>query len=251
MSHSHQYAQTNLQLYAQLCELNFPGESLAAMRQAYELASRLFSGRYRANGKPFIAHLVGTASILAAYGADSKIAIAGMLHAAYLQGQFGDGKSGITANRTRLIRRYVGNEVAELMAEYTRLPWENQVLDEFQSSPERLSSCNPDIIFIRLANDLEDHLDQGMLYCHKPVKGLPNDGAGEPVIVNIARQLGYHNLAAELAAVYREERQTQVPEELCIERKSSFTVGPYRPGCLMNLVTRLRKLFHRTHDQNW
>ena len=59
----HSYAQTNLQLYTQLSDIEYSQEARGQVLRAYELALQLFSGHYRANGKPFIAHLVGTASI--------------------------------------------------------------------------------------------------------------------------------------------------------------------------------------------
>src|SRR5690349_4857301 len=82
-------AQTNVMLYRQLHQIGYGSESLARVRAAYEFAAELFAGRFRACGRPFLAHLVGTTSILAEIGAAEIIVVAGLLHAAYEQGDFG------------------------------------------------------------------------------------------------------------------------------------------------------------------
>jgi (p)ppGpp synthase/HD superfamily hydrolase len=61
------YAQTNLQLYRQLRDRTDADVALVAA--AYELALSLFPRSFRATGKPFLCHLVGTASILDSHGA--------------------------------------------------------------------------------------------------------------------------------------------------------------------------------------
>ena len=59
------YAQTNIQLFNQLRRDGYSKTDLDLVRDAYELAMVLFSGRFQPSGKSFIAHVVGTASILA------------------------------------------------------------------------------------------------------------------------------------------------------------------------------------------
>jgi len=59
----HRFPQTNLQLYRHLAELGYAAADIASAGRAYELALELFPGTYRGSGKPFLAHLVGTAGI--------------------------------------------------------------------------------------------------------------------------------------------------------------------------------------------
>ena len=56
-------AQTNIQLYNQLRREGRPREELVLTRQAYELAASLYSGYYQGDGKPFVTHGVGVASM--------------------------------------------------------------------------------------------------------------------------------------------------------------------------------------------
>ncbi len=82
-------AQTNLSLYRQLHDAGYTHSDVIWVRDAYELAATLFAGQYRGSGKPFVAHLVGTASILAAIDAPPSAVVAGLMHAVYTHGDFG------------------------------------------------------------------------------------------------------------------------------------------------------------------
>jgi hypothetical protein len=129
---------------------------------------RLFSARFRPSGKPFVAHLVGTASILARFGASVTVVTAGLLHAAYDQGDFGSGRNGITEAKRRQVHKGVGAEVEALIAGYTILQWNRStfsaILGELQNRRPGAGrgSIDPsmeNILLIRLANDLEDLVD--------------------------------------------------------------------------------------------
>ena len=115
-------AQTNLQLHNQLAVAGFQVREIQQVDVAYGASLRLFTGRYRANGKPFSAHLVGTASILSRHGAALDVIIAGLLHATYLQGEFGSGNPGASPNRRRWMRQFVSSEVDELLVAYAQFP---------------------------------------------------------------------------------------------------------------------------------
>ena len=96
------YAQTNLQLYAQMLRAAYPETDVDRVRAAYEFALPLFAGAYRGSGKPFIAHLVGTASILVSIRARMPVVVAGLLHAVYASGEFGNGWRGDRDSRRRV-----------------------------------------------------------------------------------------------------------------------------------------------------
>src|SRR5207247_3257336 len=86
------YAQTNLQLYNQLGGAGFSVADLGLVRVAYELATVLFAGRFQPSGKSFIAHVVGTASILASLRLPARVVAAGRLHHVFVNGVFGAGR---------------------------------------------------------------------------------------------------------------------------------------------------------------
>jgi hypothetical protein len=82
------YAQTNIQLFNQLhCNRYYSDTDLKSICNAYSFARKLFAGLVRGSGKPFMCHLVGTASILASLNAPIQVVTAGLLHASYIYGQ--------------------------------------------------------------------------------------------------------------------------------------------------------------------
>jgi GT2 family glycosyltransferase len=56
---------------------------IAEIAQAFVVAQRLFDGIYRPCGRPFLDHVVGTASVLVRYDFLPRVVSAGLLHAAY------------------------------------------------------------------------------------------------------------------------------------------------------------------------
>ena len=89
-----QSGQTNLHLYSQLMQAGHSASELGIVRKAYGLAVQQFAGSFRANGKPFIAHLVRTASILAEAETGIDVTAAGLLHSVFSHGGLGDGSCG-------------------------------------------------------------------------------------------------------------------------------------------------------------
>lgn len=218
------YAQTNLQLYNQLIKADYSEPDLACVAKGYELAMKLFSGRYRANGKPFLAHLIGTASILAGQSSPAHIVVAGLLHAAYMQGDFGDRHDGITEARQAYVAQAVGDQVEAVVAHYTSFVWNTENIFAIRDKLSTLDQATRQVLLIRLANELEDHLDFGMLYCkkdqHARKKTSPN------LLVEVAKGLGHPALADWLADVFRETATTNIPSVLCRKEKVSFVNAP-------------------------
>ena len=117
----HAYAQTNVQLFNQLRSEGYSKKDLSFISDTYEFGMRIFAGFYLPSGKPFLDHLVGTASILAWLRAPVEVVAAGLMHAAYLHGDFGSARRGVTEAKREQLRRVVGNEVEEYIARYDRL----------------------------------------------------------------------------------------------------------------------------------
>jgi hypothetical protein len=67
---------------------------------------------------------------------------------------------------------------------------------------------------MRLANELEDYLDLGVLYCSNAEIRQQSAERRGPIIVDMANKLGFPTLAAELARVFRETMSGKIPLEL-------------------------------------
>jgi GT2 family glycosyltransferase len=71
---------------------------ITLFKQAHWNALVLSSGGYRPCGRPFINHLIGTASVLVHFGFEARLVIVALLHAAYTHAPRMTGGSQITVN---------------------------------------------------------------------------------------------------------------------------------------------------------
>jgi len=237
------YAQTNLQLYAQMLRAAYPENDVDRVRAAYEFALPLFAGAYRGSGKPFIAHLVGTASILVSIRARMPVVVAGLLHAAYASGEFGNGWHGKASwKRARLVDA-VGAEVEDLVTAYTALRWNAQTIAVIHDRLETMDGRGRDVLLVRLANELEDHLDLGVLYCSNAERRRAYVGSSLYRCVDMAARLGFSELANALDAAFKEILSADVPAVFRRSETESFQLAPASHG--LRLGIRLRRLLAR------
>lgn len=220
------YAQTNLQLYAQLRRMATPEEELALVRAGYDLAMQLSPASFRGSGKPLLAHLVGTASILASVRQPVRVVTAGLLHAAYVFGDFGDGHSGLSEPRRERVRRAVGPEVEELVARYTGFDWNKNTIPRIRERVDQLTAIERDVLVIRLANELEDHLDFGVLYCGNGERRRDYIRSPLNQSVDMARRLGFTELASELDAAFTDTLSATLPPALRNGHDYTFVQPP-------------------------
>jgi (p)ppGpp synthase/HD superfamily hydrolase len=190
------FAQTNIQLFNQMRELGYSVADLRLIGATYDLAVSLFSALFRASGKPFLAHLVGTASILASLREPIEIVAAGLLHAAYVGGDFGSGVTGITGSKRAEVQRVVGDSVESYVVAYTQTTWNRDVPQLVATQCHTLDYIGRGVTLIRLANELEEYLDLGVLYCGaEKRRATEYVGAAGEAMMHIARQLGVPKLA--------------------------------------------------------
>lgn len=143
-------AQTNLELYLQAIEHGYTSTQRRSISSAYQFALMQVYPMARGSGKPFISHLVGTASLVLASECPDEWVIGALLHALYQRrvpfagGVPPDERPSVVASR-------FGSLVADIVLRYT----------EFEDTD--LSHCGPDdptiqndILTLRLADELED-----------------------------------------------------------------------------------------------
>jgi uncharacterized protein DUF6817 len=238
-----QIAQTNIQLYNQLRERGLPLEDLIAVHRAYELCTELYSGRFQADGKPFVAHSVGVASILAELDQPSEFLSVGVLHNVYGNGDFGDGlSSAVTSSRRTLVRESVGSRIDELLVRFRDVRVESQTVGEIrQALPDR-DEDERRLIIVDLADYFEKCLDLGALYYGENdwVLGVV-DRIGDD-LVHLASELGEPKLARMLSASFAEvtAQRDDVPSALrpADHRRYSKVIVPR--SCARRLKPRLR-----------
>jgi hypothetical protein len=210
-------AQTNIQLYNQLRRRGLSKHDLVQVHRAYELLARLYSGYYQGDGKPFVAHGVGVASILADLDQPARIVALGLVHGVYGNGDFGDGVTeGATRPRRRLVREEVGADLESLVFRFTELRLHPDTIDCDRRRLAQLDDDGRRLQVVALVDHLEKYVDLGILYF-----GDGRDIASwteriGPELVEIARELGEPRLAEMLSAAFAEAgtEAERVPEEL-------------------------------------
>jgi (p)ppGpp synthase/HD superfamily hydrolase len=218
----HRFPQTNLQLYAQLVDLGYSDADLATVARSYELSMALFPGTYRASGKPFLAHLVGTAGIIATLRARAPVVATGLLHAAYTHGEFGNGWLGVSNAKRARVRAAVGPEIEDLVARYTALRWAPATIPAIRARLDAMTGLERDVLLVRLANELEDHLDLGILYPGDVPRRLRFMREDLPAAVEMAERLGYPELAESLTAAFDQIERAAVSPALRRTQVESF-----------------------------
>jgi Guanosine polyphosphate pyrophosphohydrolases/synthetases len=225
------YAQTNLQLYRQLAAEGYDAADVETVGRAHEVGLRLFPGTYRGSGKPFLAHLVGTASVLVSLRARVPVVVTGLLHAVYTHGEFGNGWPGMTDVRRAKIRSEVGEEIEDLIARYTRLTWKRSTIPRIRAGLDGMGPVERDVLLVRLANELEDHLDLGILYLDNHADRREFMETDLPATVEMAERLGFPALAKGLAETFAEVASAHVSPALQRPHAESFQIpfASHRP----------------------
>jgi hypothetical protein len=234
------YAQTFPQLLNQ-ARGSFPSSDLASIVAAYSLAMKLFSGAFRASGKTFLAHAIGTASITIRHGGNISQASAAILHASYTHGDFGWRRSGDPANR-RIVRNAVGETIEGLVYQYSLLRWKDDTVIRLASGTEPLP-ISREVLLIRLCNELEEYLDLGLVYCGEAKKG--DYESRHKAILEICRRFGHGELAQELAEQHAASCAASIPDELCNPTKQAATAFLPSPSFRRSWIAMAARLARR------
>lgn len=194
----HPYAQINIQLYNQMRREEYSVHEISFVHQVYMHALPWMSGRFRPSGKPLQDHLVGTASILAKRRAPLKFLVAALLHAAREEGDFGALTNLSPSAKQQQLQQLLDTEAATLLAAYANFAWNTQSILHAAENFDALSEIQRDVIFLRLANDLEDNLDEAVLLCSNRQERLQYLKTCGPAMVKMATLLNQAALADEL-----------------------------------------------------
>jgi (p)ppGpp synthase/HD superfamily hydrolase len=210
-------AQTNIQLYNQLRDRGLALDDLLLVHRGYEFLITLYPGYYQADGKPFVAHGVGVASIVAALDQPAELVVVGLLHNVYGNGDFGDGRdSGITDFRRDLVREAVGTRVETLIARFGDLRVRPGNVEQIRRGLAQLDETERRLVVVDLADYLEKYADLGLLYFGDGDEILETTERIGGELIEIARELGEPLLAEMLSTQFAEvaDRAAEVPVEL-------------------------------------
>jgi len=217
-------AQTNIRLYGQLLSAGHSMQQVSRVRAAYTLATQLFAGQLRPEGRPFVCHLVGVASILAMLDAPPATVIAGLLHSAYTQGDFGIGRGRMNRGARDRVRVAVDAQIEHIVAGYSREPWNAARVAYLARNVDVIDAHARQIVLIRLTNTLEDALDRGLKLSAKSEN--PNRAISVDDLVKLANALGHERLGEELRRVLLDVGDGMDLTPLRESHLGSSVVGP-------------------------
>jgi (p)ppGpp synthase/HD superfamily hydrolase len=217
------YAQTNVQLFSQLQRDGFRGAELRLIADAYLLAAGLFTTRCEPSGKCFLAHVVGTASILSAHAAPAELVAAGLLHNVYRNGDFGGYRRGITAAKRGCIRNTIGQTAERYVYEFATWRWNATGLYAMHDRLPAMGELERRVVLLYLADQLEKQLGLEILYRWDFDRQRRHYQRFGPLLVDTARQLGCPALAQELGQAFRATLTATVPMALRSRDRHCFS----------------------------
>ena len=213
-------------------------QALRKLRGAFEVAQRHYDGLYRASGQPFLCHMVRTASILLAEGQPLPLVEAALVHSAYDAHRYENSTRPWPVPRERRrLRREVASDVEEIVWAFHELEWERIGAPELERlALPRASLQHRAVLALCVANDLENHMDLGLLYRsgRRFKQRIESDG---PTIVRIARDLGMMVVADELATVFHETLTEPLPVTVRWDRSRGYEI-PTRTTTRTSSVAR-------------
>lgn len=242
-------ARTNVQLYNQLRSAGRRPEELALIRRAYDFAVTLYSGCFQADGSPFVCHIIGVASIVAQLDPPAEVVAAACLHNVYGNGDFGDGRhNAVTPYRRQMVRDAAGPEVETYVHRFREMRSTQRTaraiphLDNLDAL-DALDARDRYVVVIELADILEKYTDGGLLYYgdHAWVTGFVAEQ--RDTLTQLARRLGYPQLAAALDRAFESITTEPAPEELRTKRKHLALVMPL--SCRLRSRIAVRQLLLR------
>lgn len=241
--------QTNLQLYRLLTERGEKAAALGQVRAGYDLARQLFAGGFRPSHKPFLCHLVGVAGTLALWGESMDVVNAGLMHSAYLYGDFGDGGRGVTSAKRDLVRRSVGAEAEGLVHAYTQ---QDQAVTFAGLRGALLAGGSAAAAAkIKLADLCDECADAGPLFAPaKPLEfGLPGNLESRAMALELVELFAGHVGRTLLAESFASSDETQIAETLVTSDRSFHVIGASGARRRVRVAAKLKKFAQKIVGQ--
>jgi hypothetical protein len=243
----HSIAQTNLQLYNQMFEQQRPQQDLLLARKAYDLISLLNAGYYQADGKPFVCHSVGVASIICHMGFQAKFIAFGLLHNVYVNGDFGNGvHTPLTPYKRNFMRERVGPEVEELIMRFRDLRIDLSSIDRIEADFSSFDETDRLLIAADLADHMEKYVDKGVLYFGDGswvTKEMETHG---PRLIALAQRLKQPLLAEMMRETFAAaEGQPPMPDMLRPSPKQKYLALTVPLSARLRLFPRIQAYVRR------
>ena len=136
----------------------YNARDLERIEASYWRALSLSNGGYRPCGRPFINHLVGTASVLVHYGFEVRLVQAALMHAAYTHAPHFGGGPGKTVEAVAGKLGGLGSGLERAVRAYTVRSTRWQLLSELGNWQDIATMSDVDTAILTIANDTDMNL---------------------------------------------------------------------------------------------
>lgn len=115
-----------------------------------------------------------------------------------------------------------------MIADYTTLNWNQYTIPTIRDRLDTLNHQERQVLLMRLANELEDHLDLGVLYCGNAKHRRAYIRSSLFISIEMANKLGFSSLATDLEGAFKECLSIELPTVIRAISNSSFLLQPGR-----------------------
>ena len=180
---------------------------------------------------------------------------AALIHSVYRNGDFRDGRKRICEGRRKVVRNAVGKEVEAYVYRFEGCRWNSKTIPVIRDTLHTANATERNVVLMRLANELEHHLDHEILYYYD-LEGHRRfiDRHGH-MMIDMAKALGFPMLIAELSRVFREAILIDIPADIREQasrdrsfpvirtRQESTVIGPN--SCRQRISVAVQEWYHR------
>jgi len=230
--------QTRSDLFDVAIEQGYSAKELEMLAFSYHIAHVLMDGGYRPCGRPFINHLVGTASVLMHFGFRMEVVAAGLLHSVYSHSPahvagpkpLVDGLCTMLGGEGSVLERRVR------AYEKRALRWR-----EWAAQPEsflKLTVLDAETIAIAVANEIDMHLSGEFRYSGRADE---MDATMSPFISHVCQRLEVPGLYLSLATA-AVQKFPVVPTAFMTELPSSYRIAGDKINLIRMAVNKISAL---------
>ena len=217
--YAYPFAQTWPQLSHQLYQQGWSAREIDGVKRCYDVGRRLTDGCHLPSGSPVIAYLIGTASILAAYGAPPILVESALVHAAY--DEFGVDLDELgNGTVAKALMQRVGINVDRVLRAYAQQDFRGTSPPETEDALAMYPLDDARTLLIRVAKAIEGCLGGADALIARRVHTGPLMGHARKILP----VLGFDGLlqALESALARSEAFAGSVPDRLLDNRDQSY-----------------------------
>jgi hypothetical protein len=230
------WSQTIDGIYAE-ARLSGWSDELADLMQAYTLIEPMFTGWCRASGRPFLCHLIGTASLMLQHGGTRDEVLAALAHAVIESGAYGRWGTRPRGEVRALVADVLPPGSLRHVEAYSVFDWRSFINAAEHDLPGSLQKVDQTVLKLRIVNEIDDSLDWPFLTDRRREEGMRESDLS----VMAARACGWTTLANHMVSV--RDIMSAVPRAEGIAREDYFVVpAGYELGIWMRAKRKLKSL---------